>query len=267
MQFKIGSPVRLVSTFVIVIAVAIGGAAVASAMTKVIDRTMVSKRTATVRGSARHRQTDTDRDGLSDRYETRQSHTNPRLWDTDGDGLSDGAEVSLGSDPLNPLSPAPAPAPAPAPQPAPAPEPAPTPPPAPAPEPTPAPAPEPEPTPEPTPEPAPEPEPTPEPEPAPEPTPEPEPPSNVLHLSPGGSDSGACTAAAPCRSLSRAYKLATPGQTVEMAAGTYSDTSLSLDSSKTSSADVVFQPAAGATVTISPNSTSSPVTWSCAACT
>ncbi|HXR61901.1 MAG TPA: choice-of-anchor Q domain-containing protein, partial [Solirubrobacterales bacterium] len=48
------------------------------------------------------------------------------------------------------------------------------------------------------------------------------------------------------------YKLAQPGDAIEMAAGTYGDTALSFDSAKTSDQDVLFRPAAGATVTISP---------------
>lgn len=243
-----------------VVIIALVFAAVGSAATRVIDRTMVSKRSATVRPPVIRRHVDTDGDGLTDRFETLRSHTSPRSRDTDGDGLSDRWELRHGTDPLNPASPGvptptptPTPTPVPVPGPAPEPEPEPAPePPAPEPEP---PAPEPEPpAPEPEP-PAPEPEPeppTPEPEPEPEPEPPaPEPSDPVLHLSPSGSDSSNCTAAAPCKTLNRGYRVATPGQTVEMTAGTYSDTSLPLDPSKTSSADVVFRPAAGATVTIS----------------
>jgi hypothetical protein len=223
-------------------------------MTRLVDRTLVTKRVSTVRPIDR-RQGDTDGDGLTDRYEVRRSHTNPRLRDTDGDGWSDGAELRRGTNPLDPASPPSAPKPpTPQPEPTPEPKPQPEPEPAPEPEPEPKPQPEPEPAPEPEPEPKPqpEPEPVPTPEPEPEPTPEPEPSGTVLHLSPSGSDSSDCGAAAPCRTLNRAYRVAAPGQTVEMAAGTYSDTTLSLDSSKTSTADVVFQPAPGASVTISP---------------
>jgi hypothetical protein len=240
-----------------VVTIALVFAAVGSAATRVVDRTMVSKRSATVRPPVSRRHVDSDGDGLSDRFETRRSRTNPQSKDTDGDGLSDRWELRHGTDPLNPASPGvptptPTPTPTPIPVPQPAPEPEPQPEPEPAPEP-PAPTPEPEPEPEP---PAPEPEPpAPEPEPEPEPPapePEPEPADLVLHLSPSGSDSNSCTAAAPCKTLNRGYRVATPGQTVEMAAGAYSDTSLPLDSSKTSMADVVFRPAAGATVTIAP---------------
>src|SRR5688500_5768868 len=44
-----------------------------------------------------------------------------------------------------------------------------------------------------------------------------------LFLSPKGSDSGKCTRAAPCRSLQRAYRVARPGQIVELAGGAYGD--------------------------------------------
>ncbi len=231
-------------------------AAVASAATGVIGHKVVSKRVATLPPSDRHR--DTDGDGLSDRYEIRRSHTDPRTRDTDGDGISDRAELRRGTDPRSPASPAtpsppvgeppvspPTPAPEPAPQPAPTPEPVPDP----GPEPTPEqPAPEPEPEPEPTPE-----QPAPEPEPEPEPTPEqPEPvaaAAPALRLSPTGVDTNDCSVARPCRTLNRAYRLAQPGQTVEMAAGSYADTGLTLDSSKTAAADVIFRPVAGATVT------------------
>ncbi len=223
-------------------AIVLAGVAVASAATRVIDRKPVAKR-ANLQPLNHKR--DSDGDGLSNRYELRRSHTDPQRRDTDGDGLSDRLELRRGSDPLDPtgpVAPAPAPEPIPVPGPAPAPQPDSEPPTVPAPEP------EPEPAPEPEPEPAPE----PEPEPAPRPEPEPEPVANALHLSPSGSDGNDCSAAKPCKSLNRAYKLAKPGQIVEMASGAYGDTTLSLDSGKTSSDDVVFRPVAGATVTISP---------------
>jgi Bacterial TSP3 repeat len=244
---------------VMAIAATLACVAVASATTKVIDRVAVSKRVGKLHLPSTSRQrTDTDGDGLSDRYETQRSHTSPRLRDTDGDGWSDRREVRRGSDPLDPKSPGPStrqppeptpdPAPAPTPTPTPAPEgPEPEPTPTPTPTPDPPPAPEPEPEPEPNPEP-----PDPEPEPQPEPEPEPEPPAADLYLSPSGSDANNCLVAKPCKTLNRAYKLAQPGQIVEVGSGTYSDTSLSLDSSKTSAADVIFRPAAGAIVTISP---------------
>jgi len=74
-------------------------------------------------------------------------------------------------------------------------------------------------------------------------------PGASLFLSTSGSDSNACTSAAPCRSFDRAFRVASPGQVVEVAAGSYGDQNLLFDSSKTAS-DVVFQPAAGASVTV-----------------
>ncbi|MEZ5098357.1 MAG: hypothetical protein R3C15_00785 [Thermoleophilia bacterium] len=71
-----------------------------------------------------------------------------------------------------------------------------------------------------------------------------------LFVSTTGSDSGSCTAAAPCRSFDRAYRVAKPGQIVEVAGGSYGSQSIGYDASKTSADDVVFRPAAGATVTV-----------------
>ncbi len=47
---------------------------------------------------------DSDNDGLTDYLEHYKYNTNPLIWDTDGDGFSDGAEISSGTDPLNPNS-------------------------------------------------------------------------------------------------------------------------------------------------------------------
>ncbi len=54
----------------------------------------------------------------------------------------------------------------------------------------------------------------------------------------------------PCKTFDRAYKLAQPGEQVEVAAGTYPRQSVLEDGSKTSDADVVFRPAPLATVTL-----------------
>ena len=45
--------------------------------------------------------------------------------------------------------------------------------------------------------------------------------SGDLFVAPGGSNSGPCTQAAPCRSFNRAYQLAAPGDVVEVAGGRY----------------------------------------------
>ncbi len=75
--------------------------------------------------------------------------------------------------------------------------------------------------------------------------------TGTLYLSPSGSNSAACTQSAPCKTLAHAYEVASAGATVQLAAGTYTDTSLPLTSGKTSTEPVVFQPAAGATVKFS----------------
>jgi hypothetical protein len=70
--------------------------------------------------------------------------------------------------------------------------------------------------------------------------------AGIRYVAPSGSESATCTRSAPCGSLNRAYRLASPGQTIEIAGGTYADTSLPLDSTKTAAKDVVFAAAAGA---------------------
>jgi chitodextrinase len=68
----------------------------------------------------------------------------------------------------------------------------------------------------------------------------------AVYLSPAGSDSGACTQAAPCRSLARGYAVAQLGQTVELAGGAYGGQTLT--GSKAGSGVVTFRPASGADV-------------------
>jgi hypothetical protein len=80
--------------------------------------------------------------------------------------------------------------------------------------------------------------------------PPPQPPPTVF-VSPTGSDAGRCTRAQPCRSFNRAYRVAQPGETIELAGGTYPTQTIGVDPSKVAAAsDVVFQPATGASVTI-----------------
>ena len=67
-----------------------------------------------------------------------------------------------------------------------------------------------------------------------------------LYLSPSGSDSSPCSRTAPCLSLNRAYRVAKPGDVVEVADGTYGNQTINFDSTKTSTSDVVFHAAAGA---------------------
>jgi hypothetical protein len=71
-----------------------------------------------------------------------------------------------------------------------------------------------------------------------------------VHISPAGSDSNPCSAAAPCRSFDRAYRAAAPGQAVEAAPGSYGSQAIRADGSKTSGSDVVFRPAAGGGVSV-----------------
>jgi hypothetical protein len=85
-----------------------------------------------------------------------------------------------------------------------------------------------------------------------EPTPPPPPPTGNpdLFLGAGGSDSASCSAAAPCKTLNRAYQLAAPGDIVQLASGSYGSQTIERNTSRTSSEDVVFRPAAGADVTL-----------------
>jgi hypothetical protein len=67
-------------------------------------------------------------------------------------------------------------------------------------------------------------------------------------MSPSGSDANPCTQAQPCRTFGRAYRVATPGTVVELAAGSYAGETVNPDATKTSSTDVLFRPASGAQV-------------------
>ncbi|MCW2986764.1 MAG: hypothetical protein JWR63_4334, partial [Conexibacter sp.] len=70
----------------------------------------------------------------------------------------------------------------------------------------------------------------------------------TVFLSPAGSDSAACTQAAPCRSFDRGYRVSPAGGEVELAAGGYGAQTLANLPVKASGAKVVFRPAAGAAV-------------------
>jgi hypothetical protein len=73
----------------------------------------------------------------------------------------------------------------------------------------------------------------------------------TLHMSPRGSDAGSCTRQAPCRTFDRAYRIARPGQVVELAGGVYpAGQVIRPDPRKTSSRDVVFRAARGATAAV-----------------
>jgi hypothetical protein len=69
-------------------------------------------------------------------------------------------------------------------------------------------------------------------------------------VAPGGSDGGSCGSADPCASFGRAYEVSSPGQVVDVAAGTYPTQVIDYDSSKTSSDDVYFRPAKGSFVDV-----------------
>ena len=66
----------------------------------------------------------------------------------------------------------------------------------------------------------------------------------ALFVSPLGSDSGSCSSTQPCRSLNAAYRLARPGQVVEIRAGRYPAQTLEAVSGKGAPA-VVFRAARG----------------------
>src|SRR3954447_8691704 len=73
----------------------------------------------------------------------------------------------------------------------------------------------------------------------------------VLHVSPVGTDDGDCTTIAPCETFGRAYEVAAPGDTVEVAGGRYGNQRLADDDYKDHVAsEAVFRPALGAQVTI-----------------
>ena len=71
-----------------------------------------------------------------------------------------------------------------------------------------------------------------------------------LFVSPQGSDDGVCARTRPCLSFRRAYAVAKPGQTVEVAAGTYVAQTIEPDGAKASGDRVTFRPAAGGTATV-----------------
>ena len=71
-----------------------------------------------------------------------------------------------------------------------------------------------------------------------------------LFVSPQGSDDGVCVRTRPCLSFRRAYAVAKPGQTIEVAAGTYVAQTIEPDGAKSSGASVTFRPAAGGTVNV-----------------
>jgi hypothetical protein len=75
-------------------------------------------------------------------------------------------------------------------------------------------------------------------------------PAEALYVRSTGSDDNACTSSAPCASFAHAYRVAKPGQVVEIADGVYPAQRIDRDLTKSSGDDVVFRPAQGATVTV-----------------
>jgi hypothetical protein len=69
-------------------------------------------------------------------------------------------------------------------------------------------------------------------------------------VGPAGSDTATCAAGDPCHSFNRAYRVAQPGQVVEVAGGGYPSQTIEYDPSKTSPEDVYFRPAVGAAVKV-----------------
>src|SRR5436190_20581460 len=71
-----------------------------------------------------------------------------------------------------------------------------------------------------------------------------------LFVSPTGSDTGTCTQSRPCRSFDRAYRVAGPGEVVEVGGGSYPPQSLGAVAGHEAGAPVVFAPAAGQRVVV-----------------
>ena len=71
----------------------------------------------------------------------------------------------------------------------------------------------------------------------------------ALHVAPGGSDGGPCSAARPCASFDRAYHVARAGQVVQVRGGAYPNQRITPRANAPGS-PVVFRPAAGARVTV-----------------
>lgn len=75
--------------------------------------------------------------------------------------------------------------------------------------------------------------------------------ATTWYVATNGKDSNGCTQAAPCLSLNAAYLKASLGDTVSIAAGSYTDQQINADATKVAGAGMVtFQPASGATVTL-----------------
>lgn len=67
----------------------------------------------------------------------------------------------------------------------------------------------------------------------------------TFYISTTGSDSNTCIQSAPCASFNRAYTVASSGDTVEVACGTYGYQKINRDNTKNTTQYVTFQPSAG----------------------
>jgi hypothetical protein len=70
----------------------------------------------------------------------------------------------------------------------------------------------------------------------------------TLLVTPSGNDGNDCSASSPCASFDRAYRMAAPGQVVEVAAGRYPEQEIRVDPARTGGKAVVFRPQPGAVV-------------------
>jgi hypothetical protein len=73
----------------------------------------------------------------------------------------------------------------------------------------------------------------------------------TLFVSTAGDDTGACTPAAPCASFNRAYRVAQPGDVIEVAAGTYGPQQIFSAPGHEEGPDVLIRPAKNADVVLS----------------
>ena len=73
-------------------------------------------------------------------------------------------------------------------------------------------------------------------------------PPAAVFVAPTGNDANLCTQAAPCKSLDRAYAVAQPGQTVDVAGGSYPGQSIKWRPGRDQAAQVVFRPTGKVTI-------------------
>ncbi len=71
-----------------------------------------------------------------------------------------------------------------------------------------------------------------------------------LYVATNGSSSSNCTQSAPCSTFNRAYAVGQPGNTVQIAGGSYPDQTINGAPKPAGAAPIVFAPATGASVTV-----------------